>query len=108
LADLLKPDDRRLPNGVDLSDVDAAKEHRRRNLITKHHPCDTCAMLPRGKGGVVDARSKVYGVKGLRVVDASIFPMIPKGNIQSSVYAVAEQAKILLKDYWRKDFSLTA
>ena len=46
----------------------------------------------------MDDRLKVYGVKGLRVVDASVFPMIPKGNIQSTVYAVAEKAADILKE----------
>lgn len=49
--------------------------------IPNWHASGTCAMLPQSAGGVVDARLKVYGVKGLRVVDASIFPVIPDGNI---------------------------
>ena len=57
-------------------------------------------MMPWDMGGVVDERLKVYGVKALRVVDASIFPMIPRGNIQSSVYAVAERAADLIKEDW--------
>lgn len=61
------------------------------------HPCGTCAMLPQEKGGVVDERFKVYGVQKLRVVDASIFPLIPRGNLQSCVYAVAERAADFIK-----------
>ena len=100
LADYLKPDGARLPQRLDVSTLDAAKEHCRRNLITNNHPCGTCSMLPREKGGVVDDRLRVYGVDGLRVVDASIFPMIPAGNIQTTVYAVAERAADLIKqDY---------
>jgi choline dehydrogenase-like flavoprotein len=49
-------------------------------------------------GGVVDDRMRVYGVKGLRVCDASVFPVIPKGPIASSVYAVAERAADLIKE----------
>lgn len=49
-----------------------------------------------GAGGVVDAELKVCGVLGLRV-DASIFPLVPRGNIQTSVFAVAEKAADLLK-----------
>lgn len=39
-------------------------------------------MLPQGQGGVVDPRLRVYGIQGLRIVDASIFPVIPDANIQ--------------------------
>lgn len=39
----------------------------------------------------------VYGTNNLRVVDASIFPLIPRGNILSSVYAVAEKAADVIK-----------
>ncbi|CZR63099.1 probable choline dehydrogenase [Phialocephala subalpina] len=61
------------------------------SLQSEYHPAGTCAMLPRGKGGVVDDRFRVYGVKGLRVVDASVFPLMPRGNLQTLVYAVAER-----------------
>ncbi|KAK2760059.1 aryl-alcohol [Colletotrichum kahawae] len=57
----------------------------------------SCAMMPREQGGVVDERLRVYGTKKLRVVDASIFPIEPSGNIQSTVYAVAERAADLIK-----------
>lgn len=98
LASLIKEGGKCLPEGMDLSTLDAAKEHVKRNLITNNHPCGTCAMLPREKGGVVDEELRVHGVKNLRVVDASIFPMIPRGNIQSTVYAVAERAADLIRN----------
>lgn len=41
--------------------------------------------------GVVDAELFVRGVENLRVCDASIFPIIPRGNILTTVYAVAEK-----------------
>ncbi|KAI1325294.1 putative glucose-methanol-choline oxidoreductase [Xylariaceae sp. FL0255] len=56
------------------------------------HASCTCAM---GKASdpmaVVDTQGLVYGVKGLRVVDASIFPLLPPGHPQSTVYALAEK-----------------
>ena len=55
-------------------------------------------MLPRADGGVVDASLKVYGVNGLRVVDASVIPFNPRGNIISAVYALAERAADLVKE----------
>jgi len=42
----------------------------------------------------------VYVVNGLRVVDASVFPIILKGNIITSVYAVAERAADLVRGEW--------
>ena len=98
LASLIKDGGKRLPEGMDISTLEAAKEHIKRNLITNNHPCGTCAMLPRDKGGVVDEKLRVHGVRNLRIVDASVFPMIPRGNIQSSVYAVAERAADLIME----------
>ncbi|KAL8945209.1 MAG: hypothetical protein Q9211_000259 [Gyalolechia sp. 1 TL-2023] len=100
LASLLKVDGRRLPKDLDVQSLNGSKEHCKRNLITNNHLCGTCAMMPLQNGGVVDSRLKVHGVKGLRVVDASIFPLIPGANIQSSVYAVAERAADLIKEDW--------
>ncbi|KAK6361334.1 hypothetical protein TWF730_005068 [Orbilia blumenaviensis] len=67
-------------------------------LQSEFHPSGTCSMLPKIKGGVVDERFKVYGVKKLRVVDASVFPLLVRANIQSLVYAVAERAADFIKE----------
>ncbi|KAL3470875.1 hypothetical protein BJX99DRAFT_267177 [Aspergillus californicus] len=56
------------------------------------HPSGTCSVGKYELGGVVDTEFRVHGVQGLRVVDASVFPMLPATHIQSSVYAVAEKA----------------
>nr|VWO96846.1 Alcohol oxidase [Ganoderma boninense] len=66
-------------------------------LTTVHHTSSTCSMLPRDKGGVVDPELRVYGTKGLRVVDLSVVPLIPSAHTQSIVYAVAEQAADIIK-----------
>ncbi|KAK4120065.1 GMC oxidoreductase [Parathielavia appendiculata] len=63
------------------------------------HPCGTCAMMPEEKGGCVDGELRVYGVKGLRVVDASVMPVIPAAPLQATVYAVAEKAADLIKGW---------
>lgn len=55
------------------------------------HPVGTVAMMKKEYGGCVDAELRVYGVKGLRVVDASIMPLIPGTHTSSTVYAVAEK-----------------
>jgi choline dehydrogenase len=59
---------------------------------TVFHPTSTCRM-----GKVVDASLKVLGVENLRVVDASVMPSVPSGNINAAVIAVAEKAADLLK-----------
>lgn len=70
----------------------------RESMITSFHPTSTCSMLPREDGGVVDNRLRVYGTANLRVVDASIAPLIVRGNIASMVYAIAEKAADLIKE----------
>ena len=100
LADFLKPGGVTIPRDLKVDSIEGAKEHLKTNIVTFNHPCGSCAMMSKELGGVVDDRLRVYGVKGLRIVDASIFPMIPRGNIQSTVYAVAEKAADIIKaDY---------
>lgn len=70
----------------------------RRLMQSEYHPIGSCSMLPREHGGVVDSRLKVYGVQGLRVVDASVFPLLPRANMQTLVYAVAERAADWIKE----------
>ena len=55
------------------------------------HACGTCGMGPDPARSVVDARLRLHGVDGLRVVDASIFPLIPSGNINAPSIMVGER-----------------
>ena len=98
LVSLLKPNGRRNHPTAFIKDLDAAREYIRRSAISNNHPACSCAMKPRENGGVVNERLVVHGTANLRVVDASIMPTIPGGNIQSSVYAVAERAADLIKE----------
>lgn len=60
---------------------------------TVFHPTSTCRM-----GSVVDEKLRVKGLAGLRVVDASVMPSVPSGNINAAVIAVAEKAADLIAD----------
>ena len=59
---------------------------------TVFHPSSTCSM-----GVVVDERLRVKGISGLRVIDASVMPSVPSGNINAAVIAVAEKGADLVK-----------
>jgi choline dehydrogenase len=66
---------------------------------TVYHPSSTCTMGANPATSVVDARLRVHGVDGLRVVDASIFPTITSGNINAPTVMVAEKgATMILED----------
>ncbi|KAI8316991.1 Dehydrogenase xptC [Colletotrichum sp. SAR11_240] len=64
---------------------------------TDYHPVGTSSMLPLELGGVVDQTLRVYGVKNLRVVDASVMPMVPSANTCQPTYALAEKAAEIIK-----------
>jgi choline dehydrogenase-like flavoprotein len=60
---------------------------------SEYHLCGSVAM-----GSSLDSRLRVKGVKNIRVVDAAAFANNVSGNIQSSVYALAEKAADLIKE----------
>lgn len=81
-------------------DLCKAERFARTSSISMWHPVGTCAMLPLERRGVVDGELRVHGVEGLRVVDASIMPLICVANPQALVYGVAERAAELIKETW--------
>ncbi|KAL2871171.1 GMC family oxidoreductase [Aspergillus lucknowensis] len=97
MAPLLKPDGERFHTSEQLTNLDKAKELCKELVLSMHDASGTCAMMPREDGGVVDPSLRVYGTTNVRVVDASVFPLIPRGNIQATVYAVAEKAADIIK-----------
>jgi choline dehydrogenase len=74
-----------------------------KNIAWGHHACGTCKIGNDNDDlAVVDSRFRVRGVKGLRVVDASVFPRIPGFFIVANVYMIAEKAAdVLTEDHPR-------
>ena len=97
MASLLKKGGERLHTPERVTNLEKAKELCKELVLSMYHVSGTCAMMPHEDGGVVDHRLKVYGTANVRVVDASIFPLVPRGNIQATVFAVAEKAADIIK-----------
>jgi choline dehydrogenase-like flavoprotein len=95
---ILRADGQRLPRDFNRrpESTDEALAAIRQYGATNYHPCGTCVMAREELEGVVDGNLVVRGTTNLRVCDASIFPIIPRGNILSTVYAVAEQGASLI------------
>ena len=82
--------------GLEVGTDEEWEEFVRNNVNTFYHPVGTCAMLPRKDGGVVDSELKVYGTKNLRVVDASVIPVLVSAHPQTGIYGIAERAAMLI------------
>lgn len=86
-------------HGASTADLETVKKMlREAAALTTTHTCGTAGMRPWVDGGVVDQDLNVYGTKNLRVVDASVFPLIPHTNPMATVYAVAERAADLIRE----------
>jgi len=87
-----------LPGPHVRSDDDLIADIRNR-AGTVFHPVSTCRMGPDASRDVVDARLRVHGMGGLRVVDASIFPTLTSGNTNAPAIMVGEKgADMILED----------
>ena len=86
--------------GIEFASEDELAREAGNIGTTIFHPVGTCKMGPASdKMAVVDERLKVYGLQGLRVVDASVMPTITSGNTNSPTLMIAEKASdMILKD----------
>jgi choline dehydrogenase len=71
---------------------DALRAHVERTTYEIYHPVGTCAI-----GSVVDGELRVEGLEGLRVIDASVMPTVPRGNTNAPTIAIAERAADLIR-----------
>ena len=75
-----------------VEDDDALAEHIRRNVAGTFHPVGTCRMgAPNYREAVTDTSGRVLGMAGLRVIDASIMPTVPRGNTNIPTIMLAEK-----------------
>ncbi|KUI63925.1 Pyranose dehydrogenase 3 [Cytospora mali] len=88
------------PGLAAVSTDDEWAEYVRENLLTIYHYAGTCAMLPVEDGGVVDPQLRVWGTRNLRVVDASVVPVLVGSHTQTVTYGIAERAAgIIIEDF---------
>ncbi|MEU7061190.1 GMC family oxidoreductase N-terminal domain-containing protein [Streptomyces sp. NPDC046197] len=81
--------DFRVPRSTDEAGL---LDFARRELQTLYHPAGSCSIGP-----VVDPRLSVHGVRGLRVVDASVMPTVVRGNTNAPTIMIAEKAADIIR-----------
>ena len=70
----------------------------RESVESAYHPSCSCKM-GTDEWSVVDPETKVHGIQGLRVVDSSVFPTIPNGNLNAPTIMLAERAADIIKGH---------
>lgn len=85
------------PDVPEDADVEQLAAIIRTGTGTQFHYSCTAAMLPRHLGGVVSDELLVYGTHNLRIVDTSIYPMVPGAHTQAVAFGTAEKAADLIK-----------
>ena len=68
----------------------------RASVDSAYHPCGTC-KIGVDEMAVVDSELRVRGIENLRVIDASVFPTIPNGNLNAPTMMLAERGADMLK-----------
>ena len=80
-----------LKPGPEYRTRDEIREVVRQLSATDYHPCGTCRM-GEGPQAVVDGQLRLHGIEGLRVVDASVMPMIISANLNATTQMIASRA----------------
>ena len=96
----------------DSMDLKSFEQYSRLNFYPICHPVGTCKMGDHTKDhlSVVDHELKVYGLKGLRVIDGSVMPKIPTANTMAPIIMIGEKgAEMIIDEYgvngWKKEYS---
>jgi choline dehydrogenase len=83
-------------NTPDGDSEEAMRSHVARSTFAVYHPVGTCRM-GEDADAVVDSELRVNGLEGLRVIDASVMPVVPRGNTNAPTIALAERAADLIR-----------
>ena len=94
------PDSGEVAPGASVQTDEQIVEYLRRTTSPNWHAAGMNRMLPAADGGVVDTRLRVHGVRGLRVVDCSVIPLLPDVNIQGAVYMTGKKGSDIIKEDW--------
>jgi choline dehydrogenase len=82
--------------GPSVDDEESLRGFIRATTSSYYHPVGTCAVGETAES-VVDSELRVHGIRGLRVVDASVMPSLPSNNTLATVYAIAERGAELIR-----------
>jgi choline dehydrogenase len=82
--------------GKDINDREKLRAFVKQRADSYHHQAGSCKM-GSDRWAVVDPQLRVYGVRGLRVADASVMPVVPSGNCHTGILAIAEKVSDLIK-----------
>ena len=81
--------------GPNVQSEDDLDEYIKSNAETAYHPCGT-AKMGIDKMAVVDENLRIYGLQNIRVIDASVMPEIPSGNLNAPTLMIAEKGSDLI------------
>jgi choline dehydrogenase-like flavoprotein len=86
-----------LKPGVEITSREELEADLRRRLMLIYHPVGTAKMSDTAEQAVVDSQLRVHGLQSLRVIDASVMPMITGGNTNAPTMMIAEKAADLIR-----------